>query len=58
MSAEHHAEATANPADLFPPKEWAFFRTSDTMAAKAIVLLMLAIFVIGIVLYSIVLATL
>ena len=58
MTAEHHAETTANPFDLFPANEWAAFRRSDTQAAKAIVVLMLGIFMVGIVLYSIVLATL
>ena len=58
MTAEHHSKPTIQPLDLFPAKEWAAFRQSDTQAAKAIVVLMLGIFVIGIVLYSIVLATL
>jgi hypothetical protein len=53
-----HDEATINPLDLFPANEWAIFRRSDAQAARAIVVLMLGIFVTGIVLYSIVLATL
>jgi hypothetical protein len=58
MTAAHHAETTVNPFDLFPSGEWAAFRQADTQAARAIVVLMLGIFVTGIVLYSIVLATL
>ena len=58
MTAAHHAETTVNPLDLFPVREWAAFRQADTQAARAIVVLMLGIFVTGIVLYSIVLATL
>jgi hypothetical protein len=53
-----HDEAAINPLDLFPASEWAIFRRSDAQAARAIVVLMLGIFVTGIVLYSIVLATL
>jgi hypothetical protein len=58
MTATHHAEPAVNPFDLFPASEWAAFRRSDTQAATAIVVLMLGIFMVGIVLYSIVLATL
>jgi hypothetical protein len=58
MTAAHHTDATVNPFDLFPASEWAAFRRSDTQAAKAIVVLMLGIFLTGICLYSIVLATL
>jgi hypothetical protein len=58
MTAAHHAETTVNPLDLYPAAEWAAFRQADTQAARAIVVLMLGIFVTGIVLYSIVLATL
>jgi hypothetical protein len=58
MTAAHPTEATVNPFDLFPASEWAAFRRSDTQAAKAIVVLMLGIFVTGVCLYSIVLATL
>jgi hypothetical protein len=58
MTAALHADATVNPLDLFPASEWAAFRQSDTQAAKAIVVLMLSIFLTGIFLYSIVLATL
>jgi len=58
MTAEHHAEASVNPFDLFPASEWIAFRQADTQAAKAIVVLMLGIFLVGVVLYSIVLATL
>ena len=53
-----HDEATINPLDLFPASDWAIFRRSDAQAARAIVVLMLGIFVTGIVLYSSVLATL
>jgi hypothetical protein len=58
MTAAVHDDATVNPFDLFPAEEWAAFRRSDTQAAKAIVVLMLGIFLTGIFLYSIVLATL
>jgi hypothetical protein len=58
MTAAHDPEATVNPLEHFPASEWAAFRRSDTQAAKAIVVLMLGIFVTGIFLYSIVLATL
>jgi hypothetical protein len=58
MTAEHHAETTVNALDLFPAAEWIAFRQADTQAAKAIVVLMFGIFIVGIVLYSIVLATL
>jgi len=58
MTAAIHPETTVQPFDLFPASEWASFRRSDTQAARAIVALMLGIFITGIVLYSIVLATL
>jgi hypothetical protein len=54
MTAESHVHAD----DLFPVAEWGEFRESDTKAARNIVVLMVGIFVIGIMLYSIVLATL
>jgi len=58
MTAEHHAEASVNAADLFPAEEWGAFRQSDSQAARAIVVLMQGIFIVGIVLYTIVLVTL
>jgi hypothetical protein len=58
MTAEHHAETTVHPYELFPSNEWAAFRHSDAQAATAIVVLITSIFVIGVVLYSIVLYTL
>jgi hypothetical protein len=58
MTAAHHAEMTVNAADLFPAEVWNAFRQSDTQAARAIVVLMQGIFIVGIVLYTIVLVTL
>jgi hypothetical protein len=62
MTASDHSHAhdvAAAPAeDLFPEREWLEFREADRQAAKRIVLLMAGIFVVGIVLYSIVVITL
>jgi hypothetical protein len=58
MTATHSVEANASALDLFPASEWTAFRQADAQAATAIVVLMLGIFGIGIILYSIVLATL
>jgi hypothetical protein len=62
MTAAHvthgHDEHAVNPLDLFPAQEWREFHESDKQAASRIVILMLSIFVVGIVLYSIVLGTL
>jgi hypothetical protein len=58
MTTEHHVDDHSDSADLFAANEWAAFRVTDTQAATAIVVEMVGIFVIGIVLYSVVLATL
>jgi type IV secretory pathway component VirB8 len=63
MIASDHSHDAAHPAaepgaDLFPEREWHEFRLADKEAAKRIVILMTGIFVVGIVLYSIVVATL
>jgi hypothetical protein len=58
MTATLHHEPEVHALDLFPASEWAAFRQADTKAATAIVVLMVGIFVTGIVLYAIVLATL
>jgi hypothetical protein len=59
MTASEHAHDASQPAEpLFPQWEWQEFRLSDATAAKRIVVLMTGIFVVGIVLYSIVVATL
>ncbi len=57
MTAEHHDDHS-DAADLFAANEWAAFRTTDTQAATAIVVEMVGIFTVGVILYSIVLATL
>jgi hypothetical protein len=51
-------EGGLNPGELFPASEWQAFREADKQAAKAIVVLMVGIFLIGVFLYSIVLLTL
>jgi hypothetical protein len=54
-----HSHASDVPGEeLFPAREWREFREADKDAAKRIVLLMTGIFLVGIVLYSIVAATL
>jgi len=60
MTATPHShDESHEPAEpLFPEREWREFRISDAEAAKRIVILMAGIFVVGIVLYSIVVATL
>ena len=60
MTASPHAhdESHESAEALFPEREWREFRLSDAQAAKRIVILMAGIFVVGIVLYSIVVATL
>jgi hypothetical protein len=58
MTAEHHVEEHTANADLFSAAEWNAFRASDAKAAAAIVVLMQGIFVIGVVLYLVVLLTL
>jgi hypothetical protein len=54
IDSAHHV----SPAEVFPASEWRAFTESDKQAAKAIVVLMTGIFVVGVVLYTIVLATL
>jgi hypothetical protein len=58
MTAALHHDNEVQALDLFPAGEWAAFRQADTKAATAIVVLMVGIFVMGIALYSVVLATL
>ena len=55
VATSHHA---ASATELFSAEEWQAFRQADVQAARAIVVLMLGIFCIGIVLYTIVAATL
>jgi type IV secretory pathway component VirB8 len=57
-SAPSHDQSHEAVEALFPEREWREFRISDAQAAKRIVILMTGIFVLGIVLYSIVVATL
>jgi hypothetical protein len=57
-SAPSHDHSHEAAEVLFPEREWREFRISDAQAAKRIVILMTGIFVLGIVLYSIVVATL
>ena len=58
MSDSHHAESNVVPYELFLPEEWRAFNNSDAQAARAIVILLLSIFVIGIGLYTFVCMTL
>jgi hypothetical protein len=58
MTLEHHHEDHAAAGELFSTNQWASFRFADTKAATAIVVLMVGIFITGVILYSIVLATL
>jgi hypothetical protein len=51
-------ESSAAAGQLFPEREWRAFREADKEAAKRIVILMTGIFVTGIVLYCVVVATL
>jgi hypothetical protein len=55
---DHGHDPAGHTEDLFPDREWREFREADKEAAKRIVILMTGIFVVGIVLYSIVVATL
>jgi type IV secretory pathway component VirB8 len=57
-SLPSHDDSHETDEPLFPDREWREFRVSDAQAAKRIVILMAGIFVVGIVLYSIVVATL
>jgi hypothetical protein len=59
MTEAIHPHGTASHVEaLFPPAEWQAFHESDRQAATAIVVLMVSIFSIGVVLYSIVYMTL
>jgi type IV secretory pathway component VirB8 len=59
MTASLHPHGNStNHQEVFPAAEWEEFHEADRQAAKRIVLLLVGIFVIGIVLYSIVVATL
>jgi hypothetical protein len=55
---DHSHDAPPVAESLFSEQEWQLFRHADKEAAKRIVILMTSIFVVGIVLYSIVAATL
>ncbi len=57
--SEHHGHSTAaiDPQAAFSPTEWAGFQKSDIHAGGAVVLLMAAIFTVGLVLYTIVLVS-
>lgn len=57
MSHDPH-HATVDPATLFTDEQWQEFRNEDFKAGSAVVMLMLAIFCIGVVLYTIVALTL
>jgi hypothetical protein len=57
MSHDAH-DSPANLDHLFTDNQWKLFRQEDTKAGSAVVLLMLSIFSIGVVLYSIVAITL
>ena len=58
MTESAHHAAAVNPGELFSASEWQAFTESDVQAAKAIVVLMTGIFLVGIVLYTIVVVTL
>ncbi len=55
VSAGHGHAPTGGAQALLPPEEWAAFRASDKVAGTYIVILMQGIFVIGLILYLIVL---
>jgi hypothetical protein len=57
MSHDAH-DSPADLDNLFTDTQWQGFRTEDKKAGTAVVLLMLCIFGIGVVLYSIVAITL
>jgi hypothetical protein len=57
MSHDVH-DTAVDTANLFTDHQWQEFRREDTKAGGAVVMLMLGIFGIGVVLYSIVAATL
>lgn len=57
MSHDAH-EGTVDLSSLFTDQQWQEFRNEDFKAGSAVVMLMLAIFCIGVVLYSIVALTL
>ncbi len=52
------SESPAALEDLFTDEQWRDFHREDTRAGGAVVMLMLGIFIIGVVLYSIVNITL
>lgn len=54
----HDAHAAVDLENLFTDQQWQEFRNEDLKAGSAVVMLMLAIFGIGVVLYSIVALTL
>lgn len=54
----HGHDSHASAASLFPAKEWQEFHQSDIQAGKSIVVVMSSIFVLGVIIYSIVLVTL
>ncbi len=54
MSHETHDVAHDDAAAAFSDSEWQSLRTEDLSAARAVVILMLSIFLIGVVLYTIV----
>jgi len=59
MTEAIHPHGNASHVEaLFPPQEWEAFHQADRQAATAIVVLMVGIFSIGVVLYSIVYITL
>jgi hypothetical protein len=53
--APHGHAPAAGEQTYFPPEEWRAFRESDKTAAAYIVVLMQGIFIVGLVLYLIVL---
>ena len=54
MSDPHHATGAGLP---FSEADWNTFRKEDIQAGRAVVVLMTAIFSMGVILYSIVMAT-
>jgi hypothetical protein len=55
MSHESH-DSVISMESAFTDQQWQDFRREDTKAGAAVVMLMLCIFLIGVVLYSIVVA--
>ncbi len=54
MMSEHASNEPVAAAGPFSAADWAAFRAEDFAAGKAVVVLMLSIFTIGVVLYSVV----